>query len=174
MHDTIQDRAIFASRALVCLAIAFGTLSFWSDALAAGDLFSAPIDWLVAALLTVAMLSVSTLLSGSVIRFAVARERDAPVTAGLVVIFGAVLTLIEGGMTHEGLAWLDARKDLAPGWLLVVASFGLSGFNVFALYTFGRDIPKPKPTTAALPSTEEKPATAAGRKLANERWKPAA
>lgn len=140
MYAYTQDRALFAANTLVYLAIAFGTLSFWSDALAAGDLLSAPVDWLIAALLTVGLLSVSYLLSSSVIRFAEAREKDHPVTAMLVVALGLVLVLIEGGMTHQGLAWLDAHKDLGPGWALWLASFGLSAFNVFSLYTFARDL----------------------------------
>lgn len=171
MNDYTKDRAILAANALVWLAIAFGTLSFWTDAIAAGNPAEAPVDWLVAGLLTVAMLAVSGLLSGVVIRYAEARE-SAPVTARLVVIFGAVLAFIEGGMTHEGLAWLDARKDIGPEWAMWVASFGLSGFNVFALYTFGRDLPKKKAEAPAVvaPPTEE-PATLAARQLANERWR---
>lgn len=165
MNTYTRDRAVFAANALVYLAIAFGTLSFWSDALAAGDPLSAPVDWLVAALLTVAMLAVSFLLSGTVVRYAEARE-SAPVTARLVIGLGAVLVLIEGGMTHEGLAWLDARKDLAPDWAMWVASFGLSGFNVFALYAFGRELPKPKP---ALTVVAESSVSAAGKVLAAKR-----
>lgn len=169
MNTYTTDRALFAANGLVYLAIAFGTLSFWSDAFAAGDLFSAPVDWLVAALLTAGMLFVSFLLSGCVLRFAEAREKH-PVTAALVVILGIVLVLIEGGMTHEGLAWLDARKDLGPPELLVVASFGLSGFNVFALYAFAREIPKPKPATVEITAVES-PAAEAGRVLSGHRWK---
>lgn len=178
MHTYTQERAVFAANALVFLAIALGTLSFWSDAIAAGDILAAPIDWLIAAILTVAMLSVSFLLSGMVVRYSDAREHH-PVTAKLVIVLGIVLGLIEGGMTHEGLAWLDARKDIAPEWILVIASFGLSAFNVFALYTFGRDLPRPKaPPQPVLqpvavvndPSTDESPATIAARNLAGHRW----
>lgn len=99
---------------------------------------------MVALLLTVAFASVSFLLSGVVIRYAEAREKGAPTTAGLAVFMGAVLVLIEAGMTHQGLTWLDARHDLAPEWVLIVASFGLSAFNVFSLYTFAREIPMAK------------------------------
>lgn len=174
MTDYTKDRAILAANALVWLAIAFGALSFWTDAIAAGDPLSAPVDWMVATLLTVAMLAVSGLLSGAVIRYADARE-TAPVTARLVVIFGAVLAFIEGGMTHQGLAWLDARKDLGPDWAMWVASFGLSGFNVFALYTFGRDLPKKRPEApAAIAPSTENPATVAARNLALHRHQNAA
>ena len=49
MHSTYNTgRAVFAANALVYLAIAFGVLSFWSDAIAAGG----AVDYLVAALLT--------------------------------------------------------------------------------------------------------------------------
>ncbi len=176
MTDYTQGRAQFASTALLYLAIAFGTLSFWTDALAAGDPLTATVDWMVAAFLTVAMLAVSYLLSGVVLRYADAREKKATVTARLVVILGGVLVLIEGGMTHQGLAWLDARKDLGPEWAMWVASFGLSGLNVFALYTFARDIPKPKADAHRVspPFTEESPATAAGRSLALHRHQNAA
>jgi len=74
-----------------------------------------------------------------------------------------VLVMIEAGMTHQGLAWLDARKDLAPDWALWVVSFGLSVFNVFSLYTFARDMRQ-------TPKVETNPA----RMLAELRWKKAA
>lgn len=164
MNTYSTDRAVFAANALVCLAIAFGTLSFWSDAIAAGDPVSAPVDWLVAGLLTVAMLATSLILSGAVLRFAEART-DHKATAAFVVVLGAVLCLIEAGMTHEGLAWLDARKDIAPDWMLVTASFGLSLFNVFALYTFGRELKKKAPALTVV----ESPASIAGRDLAFHR-----
>jgi hypothetical protein len=158
MTDYNTGRALFACNALVYLAIAFGALSFWSDAFSAGG----PIDYLVACLLTVAFGSVSFLLSGVVTRFAEAKDHGANFTAGAAIVLGIVLCLIEGGMTHQGLHWLDARKDIAPDWLLVVASFGLSVFNVWALYVFAREIPK-----------KTVPASAASQ-LANARWKKAA
>jgi hypothetical protein len=158
MTDYNTGRALFACNALVYLAIAFGVLSFWSDALSAGG----PVDYLVASLLTVAFGSVSFLLSGVVTRFAEARDRSAWFTAAASIVLGIVLCLIEGGMTHQGLAWLDARKDIAPDWILIVASFGLSAFNVLALYVFAREIPK-----------KTVPASAASQ-LAAARWKKAA
>ncbi len=141
MIDYNTERAVFACNALVYLAIAFGALSFWSDAVAGGS----PIDYLVAALLTVAIAATSFLLSGAAMRFAEAKVAGEIFTTWATVVLGAVLVLIEGGMTHQALAWLDARHDLAPEWILVVASFGLSGFNVLGLYVFAREIPKAKP-----------------------------
>lgn len=146
MHTTYNTgRAVFAANALVYLAIAFGVLSFWSDAIAAGG----ALDYLVAALLTVASGSCSLLLSGVATRFAEAKEAGAYYTAGAAIGLGVILGLIESGMTHQGLAWLNARHALAPEWLLVVAAFGLSAFNVLALYVFGREIQKAKPKQAA-------------------------
>lgn len=152
MLSFTTDRALVAANALVYLAIAFGTLSFWSDAVETG----AMVDFVIAGLLTVAFGSVSFLLSGAVIRFSDAKGHK--VTRALVILLGAVLVLIEAGMTHQGLAWLDEHKDFAPWWVLLIASFGLSIFNVFSLYVFARDIPAEKPASA-------------GRLLAIERWK---
>jgi hypothetical protein len=67
--------------------------------------------------------------------------------------------LIEAGMTHAGLAWLDARQDLGPDWGLWLASFGLSLMNVFSLYTFARDLKR-----------AQRPETNAGKLLAFRRW----
>lgn len=147
MHNYNVDRARFAANALVYLAIAFGVLSFWSDAIAAGG----AVDYLVAALLTVASGSCSLLLSGVVQRFAEARDRRAWFTAWSAVGLGVILGLIEAGMTHQGLAWLNVRHPMAPDWLLTVAAFGLSAFNVLALAVFVREIPKEK---AARPPAE--------------------
>jgi hypothetical protein len=66
-------------------------------------------------------------------------------------------------MTHQGLAWLDARKDLGPDWALWAVSFGLSFFNVFSLYTFARDM-KRKPVVQNNPA----------RQLAELRWRKSA
>lgn len=145
MHNYDYGRASFAANALVYLAIAFGVLSFWSDAIAAGG----AIDYLVAALLTVASGSCSLLLSGVVSRVAEARECGSGFTAGAAVGLGVILGLIESGLTHQGLAWLNARHPLAPEWILVVASFGLSAFNVLALYVFAREIKAPKARKSA-------------------------
>lgn len=159
MNSLAQDRALFASTGLMWLAIGFGCLSFWSDpisaVLAGGGIVQNPADWIVAAMLTAAIVFVSYLLSGSVTRFAEARTKEHHFTAGLVVALGAVLVVLEAAMTHQGLAWLDARKDLAPDWALWVASFGLSAFNVFSLYAFARDLKR-----------KEDPATSAGKLLA--------
>lgn len=146
MHDFTTGRAILASKALVYLAIAFGTLAFWSDAAASGG----PVDYLAAALLTVASAAISLLLSGVALRVAEAREKAAWLTAWLAGGLGAVLGLIEAGLSLHGLQWLDGLHDLAPDWLLVVAAFGLSAFNVFSLYAFAREIPN----AAKRPSAE--------------------
>ena len=159
MNYLAQDRALFASTGLMWLAIGFGCLSFWSDpvsALIAGKSLSEnAVDWVIAAMLTAAIIFVSYLLSGSVTRFAEAKEKGFTFTAGLVVGLGLVLCGIEAAMTHQGLAWLDARKDLAPDWALWLASLGLSVFNVFSLYTFARDLKR-----------KESPLTSAGKLLA--------
>lgn len=154
MNHYTQDRALFAANTLVYLAIAFGTLSFWSEAFEAGEI----IDYVIAALLTAGMLGLSFLLSGVVVRFAESMEKGHRVTAGLVVFFGIGLGLMEAGMTHMGLAWLDARREIGPDWALFVASGILSTMNVFALYVFAREIKdrRMQPKPAAL--------------LANERW----
>jgi membrane protein implicated in regulation of membrane protease activity len=159
MNYVAQDRAFFASTGLMWLAIGFGCLSFWSapvSAMIAGKSISEnAVDWVIAAMLTAAIVFVSYLLSGSVTRFAEAKEKGFLFTAGMVVVLGAILCGIEAAMTHQGLAWLDARKDLAPDWALWIASLGLSAFNVFSLYTFARDLKR-----------REKPETMAGKLLA--------
>ncbi len=165
MNYLTQDRALFASTGLMWLAIGFGCLSFWSEpvaALVAGKSIAenAP-DWIVGAMLTAALVFTSLLLSGCVTRYAESKEKGYGFTAGLTIVLGLILVLIEAGMTHQGLAWLDARKDLAPDWALWVASFGLSVFNVFSLYTFARDLKKP-------------PVANPARQLAELRWKKAA
>ena len=154
MNGYTMDRAWFAANALVYLAIALGTLAFWSEALSGGNILDVDallkdpgmlIGYVVAGVLTIAMVSASYLLSITVPRIADAMEKKAYVTVAMVGLLGAVLVLIEGGMTHQGLAWLDARQDIAPEWALWVASFGLSAFNVFSLYAFVRQIKKPIP-----------------------------
>jgi len=149
MENYTTDRARFACQGLVYLAIAFGALSFWSDAIAGGG----PIDYLVALLLTAAFTFISFLLSGAVMRFAEARAAGLAVTNRLAILMGLVLCLIEAGFTHQGLAWLDARKDLGPDAALWQASVGLSAFNVFGFYVFARELPKaaaPAPRSADL------------------------
>jgi hypothetical protein len=158
MYDT-QDRALWASNCLMWLAIGFGCLPWWLDALALGSITDHPIDWIVAAALTAALISVSLILSGCVTRFGEATEKRHLLTAGLTISLGLVLIGIEAGMTHQGLAWLNARKDLAPDWALWIVSFGLSFFNVFSLYTFARDLKR-----------TQKPETSAGKLLAFKRW----
>jgi hypothetical protein len=145
------------------LAIGFGCLPWWPDALALGSIAEHPIDWIVAAALTAALISVSMILSGCVTRFAEAVEKHYWLTVSLTIVLGLVLVAIEAGMTHHSLAWLDARKDLAPDWALWVISFGLSGFNVFALYTFGRDLQEADPSRDVSRET-----------LALRRWQKAA
>jgi hypothetical protein len=153
MYDT-QFRALAASNVLMWLAIGFGALPWWLGA-------TETLDWIVAAGMSAALISVSLILSGCVTRFGEATENKHYLTAGLTIGLGAVLVLIEAAMTHQGLAWIDARKDLAPDWALWVASFGLSFFNVFSLYTFARDM-------------KRKPVTNPARMLAELRWKKAA
>lgn len=155
MYDT-QFRALAASNVLMWLAIGFGALPWWLNATEA-------LDWIVAAGMSAALISVSLILSGCVTRFGEATEKKHYLTAGLTIGLGLVLVMIEAGMTHAGLDWLDARKDLAPDWALWVVSFGLSVFNVFSLYTFARDMKKPQ-------QVESNPA----RMLAGLRWKKAA
>lgn len=161
MYDT-QFRALAASNTLMWLAIGFGTLPWWLDAAAAGSIAEHPVDWIIAAALTAALVSVSLILSGCVTRFGEAAEKKHFLTAGLTVLLGLVLVVIEAGMTHQGLAWLDARKDLGPDWALWVVSFGLSVFNVFSLYTFARDM-----------KSKTKAETNAGKLLAFRRWQKA-
>jgi hypothetical protein len=150
MYDT-QFRALAASNVLMWLAIGFGALPWWLGATEA-------LDWIVAAGMSAALISVSLILSGCVTRFSEATEHKHYLTAGLTIGLGLVLVMIEAAMTHQGLAWIDARKDLAPDWALWVASFGLSAFNVFSLYTFARDM-------------KRKPVTNPARLLAELRWK---
>ena len=161
MNYITQDRALFASNCLMWLAIGFGALSFWSDPIAAAVAGAGAAehaaDWIVAIMLTVTLVSVSYLLSGSITRFAEAQEKGFAFTAVMVVVLGAILVLIEAGMTHQGLSWLNARKNLGPDWALWLASFGLSVFNVFSLYTFGRDLKK-------------KEVASLGKQLADLRW----
>jgi len=155
MYDT-QFRALAASNVLMWLAIGFGALPWWLNA-------TETLDWIIAAGMSAALVSVSLILSTCVTRFSEATEKQHFLTAGLTIALGAVLVLIEAGMTHQGLAWLDARKDLAPDWALWVVSFGLSVFNVFSLYAFVRDMKK---TTVIQ--------TNPARQLAELRWKKSA
>ena len=162
MYDT-QFRALAASNVLMWLAIGFGCLPWWIDAATAGSISEHLIDWIIAAALTAALISVSLILSGCVTRFGEATEKQHYLTAGLTIGLGLVLVLIEAGMTHQGLVWLDARKDLAPDWALWAVSFGLSVFNVFSLYTFARDM-----------KASKKVETNPGKLLALRRWAKAA
>ena len=155
MYDT-QFRALAASNVLMWLAIGFGALPWWLNA-------TETLDWIVAAGMSAALISVSLILSTCVTRFGEATEKKHFLTAGLTIGLGFVLVLIEAGMTHQGLAWLDANKDLGPDWALWVVSFGLSVFNVFSLYAFVRDIKR-----------TQKPETNAGKLLAFRRWNKAA
>lgn len=155
MHGYTTDRALWASNTLMWIAISLGAMPWWLDAISSGSL----IDWIVAAALSAALISISLILSGCVLRFAEASEKRHPLTAALVVALGAALGIIEAGMTHAGLAWIDEQKDIGPDWGLWVASFGLSGFNVFSIYTFGRDLKRP-----------HRPETSAGKLLAFRRW----
>jgi hypothetical protein len=159
MNYLTQDRALWASNCLLWLAIAFGCLPWWLDAIEAGSVAEHPVDWIVAAGITAALISVSLILSGCVTRFAEAQEKGFSFTAGMTILLGSILVLIEAGMTHQGLSWLSERKPLAPDWALWVVSFGLSAFNVFSLHTFARDLKK-----------KEQPATSAGKLLALKRW----
>jgi hypothetical protein len=108
--------------------------------------------------MSAALISVSLILSTCVTRFGEATEHRHYLTAGLTIGLGLVLVMIEAAMTHQGLAWLDARKDLGPDWALWAVSFGLSFFNVFSLYTFARDM-------------KRKPVVNPARQLANIRWR---
>lgn len=182
MTNSNTGRSAVACHALVYLAIAFGALAFWSDAAAVGG----PVDYLVAALLTIGFGSLSIVLSGVVARYAEAKAAGAGFTAYAAIGLGIVLGVIEAGMTNHGLAWLDARHDLASSEILLFASIGLSAFNVLGLYVFGRELPKPK--KAVAPSTEQSadaaifgaaspaPATPseAASTLAKKRWDKAA
>ena len=159
MQYLTQDRALFAANTLMYMAIAFGCLPWWLDAVSAGSVAEHPVDWIVAAMLTAVLVSASLLLSGCVTRFSEAKEKGYTITAALTIVLGAVLVMIEAGMTHQGLSWLDGRKDLGPDWALWIASFGLSIFNVFSLYVYARDLKK-----------QTKPETSAGKLLAFRRW----
>ncbi len=146
MENFTTARAKFATQGLVYLAIAFGVISFWDEAVRLGG----AIDYVVALLLTAGFTFISFLLSGAVPRFAEAKGADQVFTQRAAIGLGFVLCLIEGSMTHQGLAWLDARKDLGDDLALWVASFGLSAFNVLGFYVFARELPKPK--TKAAPA----------------------
>ena len=155
MYDT-QFRALAASNVLMWLAIGFGALPWWLNA-------TETLDWIIAVALSAALVSVSLILSGCVTRFSEATEHGHLLTAGLTIGLGLVLVMIEAAMTHQGLAWINARKDMAPDWALWVASFGLSAFNVFSLYAFVRDMKQ-------TPKVETNP----GKLLAFKRWNKAA
>lgn len=159
MNYLTQDRALWASNTLMYCAIAFGALPWWLDAFTVGSVAEHPVEWIVAAMLTAILISVSLVLSGCVTRFAEAKAKGYGATAGLTIVLGSVLVLIEAGMTHAGLAWLDSKKDLGPDWALWVVSFGLSIFNVFSLYVFARDL-----------KAQIKAETNAGKLLAFRRW----
>lgn len=162
MYDN-QMRSLAASNTLMWLAIGFGCLPWWLDAVASGSIAEHPVDWVIAGAMSAALISVSLILSGCVTRFAEAKEKQHYLTAGLTVFLGLVLVAIEAGMTHQGLVWISARKALAPDWALWIASFGLSVFNVFSLYAFARDLKK-----------TQKAETSAGKLLALRRWQKAA
>jgi hypothetical protein len=177
MTTSNTGRADIACNALLYLTIGLGTLSFWCKAVPSGD----PLDYVAAIVLTVAMFALSYVLSGVVMRFAEAKDKGAPLTASLVVVFGIVLGLIEIAMTHSGLAWLNARSDLSTDEALWLASSGLTGMNVFGIYVFARTIPsKPEASAPASKSADaavfsppvvvaEPTASDAGRALAMKR-----
>jgi hypothetical protein len=82
-------------------------------------------------------------------------------TAIIAAVLGVGFGAIEANLNHIGMEHLNAEYALAPDWALWVASFGLSAFNVFSLYTFARDM-------------KRKPVTNPARMLAELRWKKAA
>ena len=131
-----------ACYALVGLAIIFGAMAFWSKG-------AVP-----AVLLTTAMACLSFLLSGVVLRFAEALSKGHRVTAGLAVAMGFVCLACEASMTHYGLEHLNAQYSIAPAWALWPASFGLSLFNVFSVYSFARELPAHKPRIVVKERTE--------------------
>jgi hypothetical protein len=101
MYDT-QFRALAASNVLMWLAIGFGALPWWLSSVEM-------LDWIVAAGMSAVLISVSLILSGCVTRFGEATEHQHYLTAGLTIGLGLVLVGIEAAMTHQGLAWIDAR-----------------------------------------------------------------
>lgn len=137
-HNSGSEKPVtqLACYTLTGLAIVLSALAFWEKGL------------VPAALMTTAFGAVSFLLAGAVNRVAEAVAKRHYLTAGLAVIMGLVCMCLEAGMTHFGLAHLNAQYAIAPAWSLWPISFGLSAFNVFSQYAFARDlkeIKKPAP-----------------------------
>jgi len=137
-HNSGSDKPAtqLACYTLTGLAIVLSAIAFWEK------------GFVPAALLTTAFGAISFLLAGAVNRFAEALEKDHAVTAGLAVVMGLICMTLEAGMTHYGLAHLNAQYGIAPGWALWPVSFGLSAFNVFSQYAFARELKvKARPIT---------------------------
>jgi hypothetical protein len=128
-----NNAAQTACYTLTGLAITLSAMAFWDK------------GFVPAVLMTAAFAAVSFLLAGSVIRFAEALAKGHTITAGLVVLMASVCLCLEAGLTHYGLAHLNAQYSIAPDWSLWPASFGLSIFNVFSQYTFARELKAPRP-----------------------------
>jgi hypothetical protein len=137
-HNSGSEKPVtqLACYTLTGLAIVLSALAFWEK------------GFVPAALMTTAFGAVSFLLAGAVNRVAEAIAKRHYVTAVLAVIMGQVCMCLEAGMTHYGLAHLNAQYAIAPAWSLWPISFGLSAFNVFSQYAFARDLkaqqPKPR------------------------------
>lgn len=148
-----DDRPLTAAAcfALVATAIAVSTASFWLK------------GWQVGLVLTPPLAAASWLLSQSVPRFSEAMERRHYVTAGLTVVMGLVCLAIEASLVDHGAAYLNAGVEAVPAWIVGPAAWGLGLFNVFASYTYNREL-----------KLRQKPETSAGKLLAFKRWNRAA
>ncbi len=132
--------------ALVLTAIAVSTASFWLK------------GWQTGIVLTPPLAAASWLLSQSVPRFAEAMAKQHFVTAGLTVVMGLVCLTIEASLVDHGASYLNATAEAVPAWVVAPAAWGLGLFNVFASYTYNREL-----------KLKEKPETSAGKLLAFRR-----
>lgn len=137
--------------ALVATAVCVATASFWMK------------GWQVGLVLTPPLAAASWLLSQSVPRFAEAMDKRRYVTAALTVVMGLVCLAIEASLVDHGAAYLNGMADAVPAWIVGPAAWGLGLFNVFASYTYGREL-----------TVTQKPETSAAKLLAFRRHRRAA
>lgn len=136
-----------ATLTLVGLSVAIATASFWAK------------GWMIGAFLTPPLAAASWMLSQALPRFAEAVTKRHHLTACLTVMLGGVCLGIEANLVHAGAHHLNASAQVVPVWAESALAWGLGVFNIFASYTFGREIKKrspwvrkARPAPAAIPA----------------------
>ncbi len=129
----VQRATQMATLTLVGLSVAIATASFWAK------------GWMIGAFLTPPLAAASWMLSQALPRFADAASKRHYLTAALTVLLGGVCLGIEANLVHAGAHHLNASAQVVPVWAESALAWGLGVFNVFASYTFGRELKQRRP-----------------------------